>query len=240
MLVNGKHFHKMFQIHWVCGIQNTVTFFEDNTFLSQLQRIKTPFKSKKICDIWKLSLFPSIRMLHLHLYHSCYMAEVQVFMNADLFPLQIFSIESEQPQSAVTKVWVCSFVETALWLLWPLFTCLFIAPPPDCISDFCDHPIWQPGIWQAQISLSANFAFYLFSPFSALVHEQTNFLTGFENIMFSLTVSWLYRCNILRALPYQKLFVLNWCSVVWWPLKVLLGNKFKEHPSWIQSGRVRF
>ena len=128
MLVNGKHFHKMFQIHWVCGIQNTVTFFEDNTFLSQLQRIKTPFKSKKICDIWKLSLFPSIRMLHLHLYHSCYMAEVQVFMNADLFPLQIFSIGSEQPESAVTKVWLCSFVETALWLLWPLFTCLFIAP----------------------------------------------------------------------------------------------------------------
>ena len=143
-------------------------------------------------------------------------------------------------QNSQRKQWQkFGFVETTLWLLWPLFTCLFIAPP-DCISDFCDHPIWQPGIWQAQISLSANSAFYLFFPFSALVHGQTNFVTGFENIMFSLTVSWLYRCNILRALPYQKLFVLNWCSVVWWPLKVLLGNKFEEHHSWIQSGRVRF
>ena len=135
----------------------------------------------------------------------------------------------------------------ALFICWDCtltfvtFVYLFVyCPPPDCISDFCDHPIWQPGIWQAQISLSANSAFYLFSPFSALVHGQTNFVTWFENIMFRLTVSWLYRCNILRALPHQKLFVLNWCSVVWWPLKVLFGNKFKEHPSWIQSGRVLF
>ena len=144
-------------------------------------------------------------------------------------------------QNSQSQLWQkCGFVHLLRLHFDFCYLCLLVCLLPPWLHFWL---LWPPHLatWHlavsAQIYLSANSAFYLFSPFSALVHEQTNFLTGFENIMFSLSVSWL---DILRALPYQKLFVLNWCSVVWWPLKVLLGNKFEEHPSWIQSGRVLF
>ena len=60
----------------------------------------------------------------------------QVFTNADLIPLQIFSIGSEQPEKAVTKVWLC-------WdytLTFVTFVYLFVIAPLTAFLTFVTTP----------------------------------------------------------------------------------------------------